>query len=125
MSPSGYGIVINIASVQGVVGSANEVPYVAAKHGLAGCQRCRVRCGRRGLRRLQGDGGQLDMSRMDQDADHRPQIRERSKAPGSDEATVIADLLSEMQLSDPAEIGGLALWLCAPVAHSLTGTAMR
>ena len=40
----------------------------------------------------------------------------------------IADLLKEKQpsrrLSDPSEIGALALWLCAPVAHNVTGTAI-
>jgi 3-hydroxybutyrate dehydrogenase len=47
---------------------------------------------------------------------------------GGDRAAGIADLLSEKQpsqrLSDPSEIGALALWLCAPVAHNVTGTAI-
>ena len=44
-------------------------------------------------------------------------------------ATVaIADLLAEKQpshrTSDPAEIGALALWLSAPIAHNVTGAAI-
>jgi len=29
-----------------------------------------------------------------------------------------------LRASDPAEIGALALWLCDPVAHNVTGTAI-
>ncbi|MEQ9258999.1 MAG: SDR family oxidoreductase [Roseovarius sp.] len=40
----------------------------------------------------------------------------------------MADLLSEKQpsrrISDPAEMGALALWLCDPIAHNVTGTAI-
>ena len=40
----------------------------------------------------------------------------------------MADLMAEKQpsrrASDPAEIGALALWLCAPTAHNVTGAAI-
>jgi 3-hydroxybutyrate dehydrogenase len=34
MKKQGYGRVVNIASVHGLVGSANKSAYVAAKHGV-------------------------------------------------------------------------------------------
>lgn len=36
MKKGGYGRIINIASVHGLVGSAHKVAYVAAKHGIVG-----------------------------------------------------------------------------------------
>lgn len=40
----------------------------------------------------------------------------------------MTDLVSEKQpsdrMSDPSEIGALALWLCASIAHNVTGTAI-
>ena len=40
----------------------------------------------------------------------------------------IADLLAEKQptrrTSDPSEIGSLALWLCDPITHNVTGTTI-
>jgi 3-hydroxybutyrate dehydrogenase len=45
----------------------------------------------------------------------------------STEAAIDA-MLAEKQpshrLSSPAEIGRLAVWLCAPDAHNITGTAI-
>jgi 3-hydroxybutyrate dehydrogenase len=57
-----------------------------------------------------------------------PQIDARAQAIGGDRDAAVADLLSEKQpslrTSDPAEMGALALWLCAPIAHNVTGTAI-
>ncbi len=56
-----------------------------------------------------------------------PQIAARADAHDGDRAAGIAELLSEKQpsrrMSEPAEIGSLALWLCSPMAHNVTGTA--
>jgi len=57
-----------------------------------------------------------------------PQIEARAQDIGGDRDAAVADLLKEKQpslrLSDPAEIGALALWLCDPAAHNVTGTAI-
>jgi 3-hydroxybutyrate dehydrogenase len=57
-----------------------------------------------------------------------PQIRARAEAHGGDRDAGIADLLAEKQpslrTSDPSEIGALALWLCSPLAHNITGTSI-
>lgn len=58
----------------------------------------------------------------------QPQVEARAARFGGDRDAGIADLLSEKQpsqrLSDPSEIGELALWLCNPVAHNITGTSI-
>ncbi|MEZ5767343.1 MAG: SDR family oxidoreductase [Paracoccaceae bacterium] len=58
----------------------------------------------------------------------QPQIDAAAAAGGGDRDAGIAALLSAKQpsrrMSDPAEIGALARWLCAPVAHNVTGTTI-
>jgi 3-hydroxybutyrate dehydrogenase len=55
-------------------------------------------------------------------------IAERQADLGTDREAAIADLLGEKQPTrraiEPAEIGAMALWLCSPLAHNVTGTAM-
>jgi 3-hydroxybutyrate dehydrogenase len=57
-----------------------------------------------------------------------PQVAARAALHGGDRDAGIADLLAEKQpsrrTSDPSEIGALALWLCDPVAHNVTGTTI-
>ncbi|MCW8843825.1 MAG: SDR family oxidoreductase [Rhodobacteraceae bacterium] len=36
----------------------------------------------------------------------------------------MAEKQPSQRTSDPAEIGALALWLCAPAAHNITGTSI-
>jgi len=36
MQSAGWGRIVNVASVHGLVGSANKGPYVASKHGVVG-----------------------------------------------------------------------------------------
>ena len=57
-----------------------------------------------------------------------PQIAERRDELGVSSEAAIDALLAEKQpshrLSSPAEIARLAVWLCAPDAHNITGTAI-
>ena len=120
MAERGYGRVVNIASVHGLVASVNKAPYVAAKHGLVGLSQGR-RAGIRhrgraahGRRHGQLHRAGLDRNRADRAADRGP----RRGQFGGDRDDGIAELLAEKQpsqrTSDPSEIGALALWLCAP-----------
>lgn len=129
MAARGFGRVINIASVQGLIGSASKAPYVAAKHGLVGLSKvAALEYAATGSAESGGVTVNCICPGWTKTPIIAPQVRERAEALGLDERAAIADLLSEKQpsgrLSDPAEIGSLALWLCAPIAHNLTGTAM-
>jgi 3-hydroxybutyrate dehydrogenase len=129
MAHVGYGRVINIASVHGLVASTNKSPYVAAKFGLVGLSRVAA-LEYASLGTAQSGGitvncicpGWVDTALI------VPQITERSQSLSMSQGEALADMLAEKQpsrrLSSPEEIARLARWLCAPEAHNITGTAL-
>jgi 3-hydroxybutyrate dehydrogenase len=129
MAARGYGRVINIASVHGLVASRNKAPYVAAKFGLVGLSRvAALEYAAAGNKAKGGVTVNCICPGWTETAIIEPQIAARAAAHGGDRDLGIADLLAEKQpsrrTSDPSEIGALALWLCAPAAHNVTGTAI-
>ena len=129
MAERGYGRVINIASTHGLIASVEKAPYTAAKHGLVGLTKSAAldyaRAGSRASGAVTANciaPGWVETSLIG------PQIEARAAAHGGDREAGIAALLSEKQpsqrLSDPAEIGALALWLCDPIAHNVTGATL-
>jgi len=129
MAERGFGRVINIASVHGLVASRNKAPYVAAKFGLVGLSRvAALEYATAGTKASGGVTVNCLCPGWTETAIIEPQVEARAAAFGGDRDKGIADLLSEKQptrrTSDPSEIGALALWLCAPAAHNVTGTAI-
>ncbi|MCW1955030.1 MAG: 3-hydroxybutyrate dehydrogenase [Roseobacter sp.] len=129
MAQRGFGRVINIASVHGLVASKDKAPYVAAKFGLVGLSRvAALEYAHVGSRESGGVTVNCIAPGWTETAIIEPQIVARAAAHGGDRAAGIAELLSEKQpsqrTSDPSEIGALALWLCAGVAHNITGTTI-
>ncbi|MCE8509935.1 3-hydroxybutyrate dehydrogenase [Ruegeria pomeroyi] len=129
MAERGYGRVINIASVHGLVGSVEKAPYVAAKHGLIGLSKvAALEYAALGDRGRGGVTVNCICPGWTETAILEPQIAARMEALGADREAAMADLMAEKQpsrrASDPAEIGALALWLCAPTAHNVTGAAI-
>jgi 3-hydroxybutyrate dehydrogenase len=129
MRGRGYGRVINIASVHGLVASKEKAPYVAAKHGLVGLTKVAA---------LEyADAGDSASGGVTVNAICpgwvetpliEPQIHARAQAAGGDRVAGVADLLAEKQpsrrLSSPADIGALAVWLCDVRAHNITGSSI-
>jgi len=129
MAERGYGRVVNIASVHGLVASVNKAPYVASKFGLVGMSRvAALEYAAAGTRASGGVTVNCICPGWTETAIIAPQIEERAAAHGGDRSAGIAELLAEKQpsrrTSDPSEIGALALWLCAPIAHNVTGTSI-
>lgn len=129
MADRGYGRVVNIASVQGLIGSVHKGPYVAAKHGLVGLSKvAALEYAQAGSKAQGGVTVNCICPGWTETTLIAPQIDARAQAIGGDREAAIADLLSEKQpsrrISDPAEIGALALWLCNRQAHNVTGTAI-
>jgi 3-hydroxybutyrate dehydrogenase len=129
MAKSGYGRVINIASVHGLVASTAKAPYVAAKHGVVGLTRAAaLEYASMGSRESGGVTvnaicpGWVETSLIE------PQIQARVDKFNGDRLAGIADLLSEKEpsrrMSAPEEIGELALWLCSKSAHNITGASI-
>jgi len=129
MATRGYGRVINIASVHGLVASRDKAPYVAAKHGLVGLTKvAALEYANVGDRSLGGVTVNCICPGWTETAIIEPQIVDRAASLNTDRDAAIASLLSDKQpsqrMSDPAEIGAIALWLCSPVAHNITGVAL-
>ncbi|MCC5987822.1 MAG: 3-hydroxybutyrate dehydrogenase [Pararhodobacter sp.] len=129
MAERGYGRVVNIASVHGLVASTNKAPYVASKYGLVGLSRvAALEYAGAGSRESGGVTVNCICPGWTETAIIEPQVVARAAEMGGDRQAGVASLLAEKQpsrrLSDPSEIGALALWLCAPVAHNVTGTAI-
>lgn len=129
MAERGYGRVVNIASVHGLVASVQKAPYVASKFGLVGMSRvAALEYAAAGTRETGGVTVNCICPGWTETAIIEPQIAARAALHGGDRAAGIADLLAEKQpsrrTSEPAEIGALALWLCDPAAHNLTGAAI-
>ena len=129
MAEAHFGRVINIASVHGLVASVSKAPYVAAKFGLIGLSKvAALEYAHIGSADTGGVTincicpGWVDTALL------APQIAERRQELGVSAAAAIDAMLAEKQpshrLSSPAEIARLAVWLCAPDAHNITGTAI-
>jgi 3-hydroxybutyrate dehydrogenase len=129
MAKRGYGRVVNIASVHGLVASVNKAPYVTAKFGLVGLSKvAALEYAHVGSRDTGGVTVNCIAPGWTETELIEPQIEARAMEHGGDRAAGVADLLREKQpslrTSDPSEIGALALWLCAPIAHNVTGTTI-
>ncbi len=124
-----FGRVINIASVHGLVGSVEKGPYVAAKHGVIGLTRvAALEYAAIGDRESGGVTVNAICPGWVETTLIESQIQSRADKFNGDVGAGIADLLSEKQpskrLSSPQDIGELALWLCNPAAHNITGSAI-
>jgi 3-hydroxybutyrate dehydrogenase len=129
MAQARYGRVINIASVHGLVASVSKSPYVSAKFGLVGLSKVAA-LEYAAIGSADSGGvtincicpGWVDTALV------APQIAERRERLGVSTEQAIEAMLAEKQpsrrLSSPAEIARVAVWLCAPEAHNITGTAI-
>ncbi len=129
MAERGFGRVINIASVHGLVASVDKAPYVASKFGVVGMSKvAALEYAAAGSKVSGGVTVNCIAPGWTETAIIEPQVAARATLFGGDRDMGVADLLKEKQpsrrLSDPSEIGALALWLCNPVAHNVTGTTI-
>jgi len=129
MATRGFGRVINIASVHGLVASKDKAPYVSSKFGLIGLSRvAALEYATAGSKTSGGVTVNSICPGWTETAIIQPQIDARAEKYEGDRGMAIADLLLEKQpsqrTSDPSEIGELCLWLCNPVAHNITGTSI-
>ncbi|WP_407362963.1 3-hydroxybutyrate dehydrogenase [Pseudomonas luteola] len=121
MRQRGWGRIVNIASVHGLVGSAQKSAYVAAKHGVVGLTKvvaletadCNVTCNAL-------CPGWVLTPLVQQ------QIDARAAADG-DAERARRELLEEKQPSlefvTPAQLGELTLFLCSDAAAQVCGAA--
>lgn len=122
MQASGWGRIINIASVHGLVGSAEKSAYVAAKHGIVGLTKvtalenattgvtCNAICPGWVLTPLV-----------------QKQVDARAAAAGISNEAATQQLLGEkepsLQFTTPEELGALAVFFCSPAGNNVRGVA--
>ena len=129
MATSGFGRVINIASVHGLVASVNKSPYVASKFGLVGLSKgAALEYAGTGSRATGGVTINCVCPGWVETPLIEPQVEARQAAVGGSRDDGVRALLAEKQpsgrMSLPSEIAELVLWLCQPAAHNLTGAAI-
>lgn len=129
MLARGYGRVVNIASVHGMVASVDKGPYVAAKFGLVGLTRvAALECAAAGSRDSGGVTANCIAPGWTETAIIEPQVAARAAQFGGDRVAGVADLLREKQpslrTSQPGEIGEVAAMLCRPWAHNINGITL-
>lgn len=123
MKKRGWGRIINIASVHGLVGSVNKVAYVAAKHGLVGLTKVvGLEVAGKGITCNAICPGWTRTELIE------PQISARAETLGVVLEEGGRELLAEKQPSKQfvtiEQLGQLALFLCSPAAAQITGTAI-
>ena len=129
MAQRGYGRIINIASVHGLVASVQKAPYVASKFGLVGLTKvAALEYASAGSR----DSGGVTANCICPGWVETPLIESQTQARaaqhGNDRAAGIADLLSEKQpsrrMSSTDDIAALSLFLCRREAHNINGASL-
>ena len=123
MRERGWGRIVNIASVHGLVASVNKAAYLAAKHGLVGLSKgVALETAAQGITVNCICPGWTDTAII------QPQIEARAARFGGDRAAGIRDLLGEKQpnltLLPPERIGDVAAFLCSDAAVGITGVAL-
>jgi len=120
MKRRGWGRIINVASVHGLVASGEKAAYVAAKHGLVGLTKVAAI-------ELAADGitcnaicpGWVLTTLVQRQIDARAEREHR------DVSDVSQDLLAEKQplrrFTNPEQIGALVVFLCSDAAATMTG----
>jgi 3-hydroxybutyrate dehydrogenase len=122
MQARNWGRIINVASVHGLVGSAEKSAYVAAKHGVVGLTKvtalenattgvtCNAICPGWVLTPLV-----------------QKQVDAKAAAQGISNAEATKQLLGEkepsMQFTTPEELGALAVFLCSTAGNNVRGVA--
>ena len=123
MRERGWGRIVNIASVHGLVASVNKAAYLAAKHGLVGLSKgVALETAAQGITVNCICPGWTDTVLI------QTQIEARAAAHGGDRAAGVRDLLREKQpnltLLPPERIGDVAVFLCSEAAAGITGVAL-
>ncbi|WP_296507245.1 3-hydroxybutyrate dehydrogenase [Rhodoferax sp.] len=122
MQANNWGRIINVASVHGLVGSAEKSAYVAAKHGVVGLTKvtalenattgvtCNAICPGWVLTPLV-----------------QKQVDAKAAAQGISNIDATKQLLGEkepsMQFTTPEELGALAVFFCSPAGNNVRGVA--
>ncbi len=122
MQKANWGRIINVASVHGLVGSAEKSAYVAAKHGIVGLTKVTA---------LENATGGVTCNAICPGWVLTPlvqkQVDAKAAALGISNEDAKKQLLGEkepsMQFTTPEELGELAVFFCSPAGNNVRGVA--
>ena len=122
MKARGWGRVVNIASIHGLVASPMKSAYVAAKHGLIGLTRTAA---------LEGGAHGITVNAVCPAYVRTPlvekqiasQARTRGLAPKEVIERVMLGPAAVKRLIEPDEVAGIVAYLCSEAAGAITGAA--
>jgi 3-hydroxybutyrate dehydrogenase len=122
MYERGWGRVVNISSVHGLVASPYKAAYVAAKHGLEGLSKVTaLEGGERGVTSVCVNPGYVRTPLIEK------QVAQQAKAHGIPESEVLAKVMLEQaavkRLVEPEEVAALVGWLTGPEAAMVSGAS--
>jgi 3-hydroxybutyrate dehydrogenase len=122
MLAKGWGRVINLASVHGLVASAQKSAYVAAKHGLVGFTKAVA---------LENATAPITVNAICPGWVLTPLVQKQvearavADAVSNDEAKrrLLAEKQPSLQFTTPEQLGALAVFLCSSAADNIKGQA--
>lgn len=123
MRERGWGRIVNVASVHGLVASPFKSAYVAAKHGLIGLTRAvALEAAQSGVTVNAICPGYVLTPLVEK------QIPAQAAARGISEEVAVRDVILDAQPTkrfiDVSEVAALAVYLCSEAARSITGAAL-
>jgi 3-hydroxybutyrate dehydrogenase len=124
MKSRGFGRILNVASVHGLVASAQKSAYVAAKHGVIGFTKSVA---------LETATTPVTVNAICPGWVLTPlvqkQVDARAEQAGISQEEAKRQLLAEkqpsLQFTTPEELAGLAVFLCSPAAANIRGAAIN
>jgi 3-hydroxybutyrate dehydrogenase len=122
MQAANWGRIINVASVHGLVASAEKSAYVAAKHGIVGLTKVTA---------LENATSGITCNAICPGWVLTPLVQKQVDAKAAalgisnDEATrlLLGEKEPSMQFTTPEELGELAVFFCSPAANNVRGVA--
>ncbi|MDO6505812.1 3-hydroxybutyrate dehydrogenase [Colwellia sp. 4_MG-2023] len=123
MKNNGWGRIINIASVHGLVASLNKSAYVAAKHGIVGLTKAvALECAEQGITVNAICPGWVDTPLINNQINEIAQKQDVEFEQAKYNLVTAKQPLPEMM--DPRQIGEFILFLCSNSARSITGSSL-
>lgn len=123
MKKNGWGRIINIASVHGLVASLNKSAYVAAKHGIVGLTKVvALECGELGITANSICPGFVDTPIL---TDQIQQFADKSNiSVEKARRDIVTNKQAIPKMMDPRQIGEFILFLCSDTARTISGAAL-
>ena len=122
MRRANWGRIINVASVHGLVGSAQKSAYVAAKHGIVGLTKVTA---------LETATTAITCNAICPGWVLTPLVQKQVDAKAADKGVsneeaqklLLGEKEPSMQFTTPEELGALAVFFCSPAANNVRGVA--